>query len=296
MERVGIKTRRTCLSLDYIKETYNKDLLSAVDSMEYTSTQMGKIAAERAIAQANLSPSDIGMVISGSCAPQYSVPANAGAIADMLSIHNASVLDMQSACSSFAMHLHWLNQMKPEKLPDYTLIVIPENWTRTVNYADRTTAVLVGDCAIAAVVSNKHKSKMKVAYTTISSDSSGYSKVVTPTGEHFRQEGPAVQRFAIKKTISTLKKLQEVMSCEPSEYYFIGHQANLLMLKSVCRNLGIDESKHLYNVDKYGNTGAASAPSVLSQNWTRFVDGDKIALVVVGAGLTWGGIFIEVGE
>lgn len=78
--------------------------------------------------------------------------------------------------------------------------------------------------------------------------------------------------------------------------YFIGHQANLTMLSSVCERLEVPPHRHLYNVDQFGNCGAAGAPGVLSQNWERFVPGDAIALVVVGSGLTWGGIALQVSE
>ncbi len=67
------------------------------------------------------------------------------------------------------------------------------------------------------------------------------------------------------------------------------------MLKSVCAKLNIADEKHLFNVDQYGNCGAAGAPSVLSQNWDLFSVGDRITLVVVGAGLTWGGMTIQIG-
>lgn len=293
MERVGIRERRTALSLDYIKETYNKNPTDAVDHMQLSSTEIGVKAAHMALERAHLSPNDIGMVISGSCAPQYSLPANACRIAAELGI-TAPAFDVNSACSTFAAHLHWINQMQVDSLPDYILAVIPETWTCSIDFSDRKTAVLIGDCSVATILSKKIKSNMAVTYTTMTSDPSGWNKVVTPTGKHFHQEGAAVQKFAIKKTLLTLKELRSVMSTDPSQHYFIGHQANLIMLQSVCRWANIAEEKHLYNVDQYGNCGAAGAPSVLSQHWTDFSYGDTIALVVVGAGLTWGGMLIEI--
>jgi 3-oxoacyl-[acyl-carrier-protein] synthase-3 len=116
-----------------------------------------------------------------------------------------------------------------------------------------------------------------------------------PTGGHFTQLGPLVQAFAIRKTIEILKEFRERMG-EDFNPYFIGHQANLTMLESVCTRAEIQPHRHLYNVDQFGNCGGAGAPSVLSQNWDRFSAGDEISVVVVGSGLTWGGIIIQMGE
>ena len=276
-----------------IKETQNKIPLASGPHIQFTNAQTGALAVRMALERANLSPKDIGLVIAGSCSPQYLIPAEACTIAAELKI-NVPAFDINSACSTFAVQMHMINQMQESSMPDYVLLVIPDNSTRTINYSDRNSTVLWGDCSAAIVVSKKHVSNMRVIGTTISSNPSAWEKVVTPTGEHFRQKGSAVQHFAIKKTIETVKKLSLEYSKLPEQCYFIGHQANLMMLHSVCHSLNILEEKHLYNVDQFGNCGAAGAPSVLSQNWNKFKTGDSILTSVVGSGLTWGGMLIEI--
>jgi 3-oxoacyl-[acyl-carrier-protein] synthase-3 len=130
----------------------------------------------------------------------------------------------------------------------------------------------------------------------IHSDPSGWDKVVIPSGGHFIQEGPAVQGFAIRKTVSTLQELGAHLARGRDRMWFIGHQANLMMLQTACRRAEIDPSRHLYNVDEFGNCGAAGAPSVLSQHWERLPAESEVAMVVVGSGLTWGGLLIDVGR
>ncbi len=120
-----------------------------------------------------------------------------------------------------------------------------------------------------------------------------WSKVQTPTGEHFTQDGGAVQKFAIRKTVDTFKTLEEKLNKPLNEHYFISHQANLTMLQSVCKRLAIADEKHFYNIDKFGNTAASGAPTVMSQHINSFKAGDLLTLVVVGAGLSWGGMLIE---
>lgn len=293
MERVGIKKRHTVLSLDYIKATYNQSPMTTGQHIQLSNAQTGAIAAKRALEKAQLSIQDIGMVIAGGCLPQYSLPAEACMIAAELGI-NAPSFDINSACSTFAMHMHFINQMDPCNLPDYILLVIPENMTRCVNFTDRKVAVLLGDGTSAIIVSKKHKSNVLISDVMIDSNPASYSTIMVPAGGHFYQEGPAVQRFAIKKMVAIIEHFRNKHHIPTEKHYFIGHQANLMMLRSICKIADINERSHLYNVDEFGNCGAAGAPSVFSQNWHNFTQGDQIILAVVGAGLTWGGMLIEI--
>jgi 3-oxoacyl-[acyl-carrier-protein] synthase-3 len=294
MERVGIRKRHTVLPLDYIRKTKNHDPRAAKEASCYNNAQTGAKAARMAIERAGVSASDIGMVIAGGCSPQWSIPAEACMIANELDIAAPSI-DLHSACSSFAAQLHFLSQMHPDKAPEYALIINPENNTRTVNYTDRRTAVLWGDGTAAAVVSLKHPSRARVTNTTIHSDPKGWDKVVIPVAGHFDQHGSAVQAFAIRKSVATVNELRAHLNGHHPTPHFIGHQANLLMLQSVCRRAEVPETHHFFNIDEYGNCGASGAPTVLSQHWDDFSDGDVLTLVVVGSGLTWSGVLVEFG-
>jgi 3-oxoacyl-[acyl-carrier-protein] synthase-3 len=116
--------------------------------------------------------------------------------------------------------------------------------------------------------------------------------VVIPAGGYFTQAGSAVQTFAIRKTASTARELLAGVD-DAEGAWFVGHQANLLMLRSSAERAGVDLARHLHNVERFGNQGAAGAPSVLSQNWQRFGAGDLVAVVTVGSGLSWGGALIR---
>jgi len=295
MERVGIKRRRTVLPLGYIIETKNSNPLEASKVSLYTDAQTGAKAARVAIDRAGIKLADIGMVIGGGCTPQYLIPSSACTVAGELGLLVPSY-DINSACSSFAFQIHNLMMMNPDNLPDYILIVDVDNVTRTIDYNDRKSAVLFGDASSAIVVSPRKPSRMKITFSTVHNDPLGWNKISIPNGGYFSQEGPAVQAFAIRKTERTLKTLHENSKCNPQNLYFIGHQANLFMLQGVCKRCGIDPSMHLFNVDEYGNCGAVGAPSVLSMEWEKFKNGDEIALVVVGSGLSWGGMLMKVEE
>ena len=116
-----------------------------------------------------------------------------------------------------------------------------------------------------------------------------------PRVGHFKQEGRQVQMFAIKKTVGLLDQLQEEHEQDGRALHFVGHQANLRMLESVCRQCHVPPDRHHKNVEWFGNTGAASSASVISMNWERWTDADDIAVVGVGAGLTWASYLLRFG-
>ncbi len=291
LERVGIRTRRTVLPLDYIRETRNQDIREAQRAALYSNAESGAHAARMAMERAGIGPEEIGMVISGGCSPQYTTPAEASSIAAELGIA-APCFDLATACSSFAAHLHFLAGMQQAALPDYILTVNVENTTRTIDYTDRNTAVLWGDGSAAAVVSPRVAGRFRFGSSLLRSDPDNWRKVVIPNGGYFDQNGPAVQGFAIRKTGECVKDLRTTLTRD--DFWFVGHQANLLMLQSVVSRAGIQPERHLSNVQEFGNCGAAGAPAVVSQNWDRFEAGDEILLAVVGAGLTWGAVTLEV--
>jgi len=231
-------------------------------------------------------------VIAGGCSPDMATPAEACVIASELGIE-AQAFDLNSACSSFGAQMHFISMMNPQALPEFILLVSPENNTRAIDYSDRSAAVLWGDGTSAAVISTRHPSRSKVTFNTLASSPKGWDKVVIPRMGHFAQEGSTVQSFAIKRTVNMFREIDGRYREQGKKPYFIGHQANLRMLESVCKRCEIAPQRHFFNVNRYGNTGAAGAPTVLSQNWSKFQPGDVVALIVVGAGLTWSSMVIE---
>ncbi len=296
MERVGIQSRRTVLDLDYIRKTYNKNPAMAQEASLYSNAQTGARAAQNALERAGLNSEDIGLVISGSCTPQYSCPAEACTIAKELGIE-VPAYDVNSACSSMASQLNLINMMKPEALPDYVLLAQTENSTRHIDYGDRSSCVLWGDCSSTMVVSTRIPAPLRIEHTTFTSSPQGAKKVQFIEHAHFTQDGRTVQTFAIKRSLAIIRELKSfVEDTKQTQIRFIGHQANLSMLQSVCKRADIAQVNHFYNVDQFGNCGAAGAPSVLSQNWDAFQVGDKVIVGVVGGGLSWGGALIDVTE
>jgi 3-oxoacyl-[acyl-carrier-protein] synthase III len=289
MQHVGIRTRRTVLPLDYIYRERNRDRRAGEEAALYKNAETGEKAARLALKRAGLMSNDIGLVIAGSSAPASTSPAEACQIAHRLDIE-APGFDIASACSTFVAQLRALELFQPDKLPEFVLLVTPENLTRVVDYSERSTAVLMGDCTTAAVVSTKVPAPVQVVATVLESNPAACAKVVIPSTGYLRQDGPAVQMFAIKKTTEMYNRIAAIAS---GPLFVVGHQANLVMLRAACRRAGVHPDRHLYNVDEFGNCGAAGSASVVSQYWEHLEDGEEICLAVVGAGLSWGGALIR---
>jgi 3-oxoacyl-[acyl-carrier-protein] synthase-3 len=295
LERVGVRERRTVLPLDYIRTTRNADVRAGQEAALYSNVETAKRAATVALERAGLKAKDIGMVVAGGCCPEMQIPSEACRVAAALEIE-APAFDINSACSSFGAQLHLLGSM--QGLPPYVLVVNPENTTRVVNYADRASCVLWGDGTSAAIVSREAPARVRVVQTTLASSPAGCALVTIPRFGHFAQEGSQVQRFAIKTTQACLEAMLPAARARAAEaggtVRFVAHQANLLVLESVARRAGLAEGEHWFNVVDRGNTGAAGAPGVLSQHWGELAKGDVVILAVVGSGLTWASLRMEV--
>jgi 3-oxoacyl-[acyl-carrier-protein] synthase III len=294
MERVGIRERRTVLPLDYICQTKNRDPRAAHEASLYTNAQTAALAARMALTRAGLTASDIGLVVSGSSIPGCTTPAEAATVAAELGIE-CPCFDLNSACTTFGMQVNFLSWMMADKLPPFVLMVQPEGITRAIDYSDRSSAVLFGDATSAAVVSASVKARMALVESNCGTKASAWEKVTIPCASHFRQDGHAVQGFAIRRMTASVQGLKSGLPKE-GRFRFIGHQANYGALQTVCERAEIAETDHWYNVNEFGNTGSAGAPAVLSEHWDELVLGDRVAICLVGAGLTWANLLFSVEE
>jgi 3-oxoacyl-[acyl-carrier-protein] synthase-3 len=286
LERVGIRSRRTVMPLDYLRQTHNEEPRAALEVATYSNADLAVNAAEMAIARAGIETEQIGMVIAGSSATDTASPADACNIARALELE-VPAFDILSACTSFYVQLYLLQQMDPQRLPDFLLLAVPDALTRTVDYRDRAAAVLWGDGAAVAIVSTRVPAPVEILGSTLSSSPAGADKVVVPRLGHFTQEGRVVQTFGIKRMTRMIRELRDRFSDEERHFHFVGHQANLRMLQNVCKQCEIPNDRHHSNVEWFGNTGAASSASVISMNWEKWEGDDDIGVAGVGAGLTW---------
>jgi 3-oxoacyl-[acyl-carrier-protein] synthase-3 len=292
VSRVGIKNRRTVLPLDFIRQTRNADLHAAQEARVYTNAETSRRAALMAIERAGIQVGDIGLVVGGTSSPDMCIAGESSRAAKALGLE-VPAIDIAAACSTFGGMVHFIDKMGAG-LPEYVLLVVPENTTRVTDYTDRSSAILFGDATAAAVVSTKVPSRVRMTHSTFGGSPAGCDEVIIPRLGHFRQNGAAVQKFAIKTMTELLRELQARATVpEGGRFIYVGHQANLTMLLSVTKRCEIPEDRHFHNIVDFGNQAAAGGPAVISQRWDDFRPGDVCALVVVGSGLSWASSQIE---
>lgn len=295
-DKTGIQSRYSVLSKEQIaalrhKQTSFTQLREAnrLPLTESLAAQPWQQASDRA--EFADSPD---IVISGCSTPDYKIPATASIIAAKLGIQ-ATAIDVNSACSSFVTDLSVARALIDNGSAVSAAIFNIERYTTTLDFSDRSSCIIFGDGGTAAILqAGESLSGFEVIDVITDSSPRDCHQVVIPIEKCFWQNGSAVQKFAISKTCEITRNLLEENGLSTADVnYFIGHQANLRMLSSVCKRLEIAEDKHLYNIDQFANQGAAGAPSVLSQNWDRFKPGEIVVIAVVGAGLTWGAALLK---
>src|SRR5271166_1335751 len=214
--RVGIRSRRTVLPLDYIRTTRNREPRAALEAAVYSNAELARRAAEMAVARAGIDRDAIGMVISGTSATDTAAPAEACNVACALGLE-VPAFDVNSACTSLFAQLYLLSSLKPDPSRRFVLLVLPEGLTRTVDYTDRSAAVLWGDAAGAAVVSTVEPGRAQILFPSLASDPTGCDKVRVPRLGHFQQNGRAVQAFAIRRSLQVLDGLRRARGISDSD-------------------------------------------------------------------------------
>jgi 3-oxoacyl-[acyl-carrier-protein] synthase III len=274
-------------------------------------SDLGKEAALKAIAQAGLTPDDIDLVIVGTTTPDMFFPSTAALIQDKIGAHHAWGFDLAGACSGFTFALATASQLVSTGRHHHALVVGADVMSSIVDYQDRATCVLFGDGAGAVVVSPAKDRGLAIIDFAHEIDGSGAPALQMPAGGslrpathetvdqrlHFiKQDGQAVFKFAVRKTeeISRIILQRNHITADDIAL-FVSHQANRRIITAAADRLGIDESKVIINLERYGNTTAATIPLALSDAMAsgRLKKGDLVLLASVGAGFTVGSVLLR---
>lgn len=296
--RLGIEQRFTVLDRDYLRETRNADPAKGVAlarAKGETPVSLGVEAARMALASAGVRPDQIGWVIASNDAPFDSVPNTATRVAQVLGIASGPHCDLNSACSSFALHAKVLADMREDRVPEFVLCVQTSALTTRTDYSPSSVdGYILGDGAAAEVFSTRHEGRLLVEPLIFETQPAQADQITLNMNAHFNQNGSAVRAFSIRKSCEMYEHVAEVKGLFAETVYTVGHQANLVMQRSIVGHLELPMERHLTNVRTQGNIAAAGCPSVLAQSIDKLRKGDQIVYAVLGAGLAWGGGYMEV--
>jgi 3-oxoacyl-[acyl-carrier-protein] synthase III len=305
LERMGIGT-----SDEWIRSRTGIRERRIAAAHETTAT-LAAVAAKRAIAVAGLEPDDIELIVLGTLTPDYWMPATAVLVKEAIGNTRAVAFDVMAACSGFVYGYATADAFVRSGVYKNALVIGAEVLSRFLDFTDRSTCILFGDGAGAVVISASDEAGGGLGGLELTTDPDGAYMIWLPAGgskappsaqtvsrgEHFvRMEGSATYRFATKTLASSALKAIERAGWAPEEVdLFIPHQANVRIIESVAKGLNLPMEKMFVNVDRYGNTSAASVPMALAEavDSGRISVGSKIVFVAFGAGFTSGAAAVE---
>lgn len=269
-----------------------------------TTATLATEACASAMKAAGLTPGDIDLLVVATATPEASLPATAVFVQDALGLR-CGAFDLGAACSGFAYSLVMVSGLISTGSVRHALVVGSETLSRIVDQDDRSTAVLFGDAAGAAVVSAARPGYGLLAWD-LGADGGAAGILHIPgggsrnpvnvesvaAGEHFvKMEGREVFKRAVRAVVESASATLERAGVQASDIdLFVPHQANARIVTAVVERMGIDPARAFMNIDRYGNTSAASIPVALAEAAAagRIDDGDLVLLSGFGAGMTWG--------
>jgi 3-oxoacyl-[acyl-carrier-protein] synthase-3 len=282
-KRTGISERRIA----------NKDELTS---------DLGMQASKIAINRAGIEVHDIDLIVCATISPDYlCMPSTACLIADKLGIKNVMALDISAACTGFVYALQIAQAFIESGMKKNVLIIGTEKLSSIVDYTDRTTCMLFGDGAGAAIVSATDRKEEAILDIQCSADGSLKDLLLTPGIESsepsfMQMKGNETFKIAVRTLTNDVKNIMTKNNLDNKDIdLFIPHQANYRIIKAVGDALKFEDKQKVVTVAKYGNTSSASIPMAINDAYEsgRLNDGDMMLLDAFGGGLTWGSALVR---
>ncbi len=266
-----------------------------------TTSDMAAEAAARAI-EGKAEPEDIELIVVATATPDAFFPSTACKVQSKLENKKAIAFDISAACTGFIYGLYTVDSIVRSKGIKRALLIGAERFSKIVNWKDRTTCILFGDGA-GAVLIEQSKDEGILGFDIGADGSYGELLVAPSVGSneepphYLRMRGNEVFKVAVRTMVESAQRLLEKTGISPDEIaLLIPHQANVRIIKAVAERLKIPEEKVFINLNRYGNTSAASIPIALDEavRSGRAKKGDKVLMVAFGGGFTWGSCIVKI--
>ncbi|MDD4424445.1 MAG: ketoacyl-ACP synthase III [Mariniphaga sp.] len=290
MQRIGIKERRI------LKEEGR------------AASFLGTEAVKELLQKTGTSADEIDLLICATITPDMPFPATAKIIADKAGLHHAWSFDLNAACSGFIFALTTATQFIESGRYHKVIVVGAEKMSAITNYKDRTTCPLFGDAGTAVLLEpadedvgvidfinyangmGRHYLHMKAGGSLLPAS----CETVKNNNHFIYQEGQTVFKYAVTGMADVTVEMMEKHHLSADDItWLVPHQANMRIIEATARRIGLDKNKVMVNIQKYGNTTAATIPLCLWEYEKQLRKGDQIILVAFGAGFTWGSVFLK---
>jgi len=289
--RTGIKERRIC-------------------ERDQPTSEMAAEAIRRAMKMAGVKPEEIDFLLIGTVTPDYRLPSTSCIVQEKLGLKNSATMDIVAACAGFLHGLTTADAFIKSGHFKRVVVVGVEKLSSIVDYTDRNTCVLFGDAAGAAVVERTDEDR-GIMGSFLKSDGQYKELLWIPDGGcvnlaaeiekgegdyYLRMNGKEVFKHAVREmTNASIKVLKRAGVNSDQVKLMVPHQANIRIIEATAKRLNISMERVFMNLEKYGNTSAASVPLALDEAYRegRFTDGDYVLMTAFGGGLTWASTLIK---
>lgn len=272
------------------------------------SSDMGAAAVEEILRKKNIAATDIDCIICATVTPDMVFPATANIISDKIGAANAFGFDLNAACSGFLYAVSTGASFIESGRYKKVIVVGADKMSAIIDYTDRNTCILFGDAA-GAVLLEPSEDGFGILDSILKSDGSGRQYLHMKAGgslkpasietvtarEHFAyQEGKAVFKFAVVGMADVSAEIMERNNLKAEDIaWLVPHQANLRIIDATANRMGVSKDKVMINIQKYGNTTAATIPLCLWEWENQLHKGDNIILAAFGGGFTWGSVWVK---
>ena len=269
---------------------------------------MSSKAISKLLSKTKTNADEIDLIICATVTPDMLFPSTAAIIIDKIGAKNAFGFDLSAACSGFLFALKTGSSYIESGACKKVIVVGSDKMSSIVDYSDRQTCVIFGDGA-GAVLLEPTKEKVGIIDSILKVDGSGKEYLKQIAGgslnpaslntiknkQHYiYQDGKTVFKFAVSKMADVSEEIMKKNKLDPKDIsWLVPHQANLRIIDATARRMGLDSNKIMINIQRYGNTTAATIPLCLSDWEQRMKKGDNIILAAFGGGFTWGAIYLK---
>ena len=272
------------------------------------SAYMGTEAVKLLLEKTNTKPEEVDMLLCATITPEHFFPTTANVIIDNLGIKPAPSMDMAAACTGFIYALETANSFVKTGGYKKVVVVGVDKMSSIVDYKDRNTCILFGDGA-AAVMVESTEGENRIVDTIMRSDGVGRDLLYIKGGgsaypathetidknlHTFYQDGKSVFKYAVKGMADVSVEIMDKHGLVGEDVaYLIPHQANMRIIDATAKRMGVPMEKVTVNIEKYGNTTAATIPLCIWEWEDKFKKGDNIILSAFGGGFTWGATYLK---
>lgn len=281
----GAGHRRSCLSLDYIRETKNVDPKAAFEALTCTPTELALKAAKRAIETAGIEVGSIGMILGEACLPHELTPSEAQRLGSLLGL-KVPAYDIVSGCGAFPLLFDTVLKWRDAEIPDYVLCFSSNTPTLNINYSSGPERVCFGDGAAAYILSKCHPGKLSIEKTVYGMKSAGAAELTIPVNDHVRFAIDGAERAVVERSSMLLESIDvgEVDVLVPVQSF-----------ESAQTKAGyLDNAKAVWFAgERTGYTFGSSGAALVAERWDDVGKGQRLLIVDAGFGRTHGAVLLK---